>query len=171
MISDMYERILTKLESREFQRKEVPAEVRMNVLEAGRLSASGRNIQHWRFILIQDRENLKRLAADSTTGSWVAGADFAIIVMTDPKLGFHLLDCGRAIQNMEMAAWSFDVTSRIYTGVNAEAMARDFAIPGNLSVSAVVGFGYPVGRILGRKNRKPLKEVAYLERYGQPLAS
>ena len=171
MTSDMYERIVTKLESREFQRKVVPPEVKRKVLEAARLSASGRNSQHWRFILIQDRENLERLAEDSTSGSWVAGADFAIIVLTDPKLSFHLLDCGRVVQNMEMAAWSFDVSSRIYTGVSAEAMARDFAIPGGLGVSAVVGFGYPVKRVLGRKSRKPLKEVAYLESYGQPLAS
>ncbi len=166
---DTYERITTKLESREYSSAHVEADVKRNVLEAARLTGSGVNCQHWRFILVQERENIKRLAADSTTGSWAAGADFAIVVLTDPKYNFHLLDAGRALQSMQLAAWNFGVTSRIYTGVNREAMSRDFAIPTNMDISVVVAFGYPAKRIIGKKNRKPLAEIAYSEKYGRTL--
>jgi nitroreductase len=125
------------------------------------------NAQHWRFILVQEKENLKRLASDSTTGLWVENANFAIIVLTNPKYNFHMLDAGRAIQNMMLAAWSLSLASGIYVGVNPKAMAKDFEIPKELNLSAVLGFGCPKKEIKGKKNRKPLTEIARTERFGQ----
>lgn len=166
---DTYERIATKLDVREFDSREVSTEIRRRVLEAARLTASGNNLQHWRFILTQDKDNLKRLAEDSTSGRWVAGANFAVVVLTNPKYGFHLVDAGRVIQDMQLAAWNDGVASGIYTGFNKEAMVRDFGIPAELVPSAAVGFGYPRKKIIGKKNRKPLLELAFLEKYGKRL--
>ncbi len=167
---DAYECVATKLDVREFDSRNVPGDLKLKVLEAGRLSSSGINYQHWRFILIQERDSLNRLAADSTSGSWVARANFAIIVLTDPKYGFHLIDAGRAVQDMQLAAWNSGVVSCIYTGVKEQELRKDFDIPKNLHPSIVVGFGYPVRTLTGkRKNRKPLTEIAFLEKYGNRL--
>ena len=49
---------------------------------------------------------------------------------------------------------------------NAKALLD---VPAGLDVLAILPFGYParpVGR--GKKQRKPLREVAHLERYGRP---
>src|SRR5260370_40836740 len=72
---ETYKTILTKLDVRQYDSKKVPAEVKMRVLEAARASGTGMNKQEWRFILIQEKETLKKLAEDSTSGGWVAGAD------------------------------------------------------------------------------------------------
>jgi len=169
---DPYECIVTKLDVREFDSNSVPSELKMKILEAGRLTGSAMNLQHWRFILVQDRDRLKKLAEDSTTGKWVGNANFAIIVLTDPKYGFHLIDVGRVVQEMELAAWSFGIVSCIYTGVNREALQRDFAIPKDMNPSVIIGFGYPTTKISGkRKNRKPLRELAFNDRYGNALDS
>jgi nitroreductase len=82
---DTLECIRTKLETREFSAEDVPAEVRSNILEAARLSGTGLNTQHWRFTLVDSKQNLKTLAEDSTSGSWVRGANFAIIILTNPE--------------------------------------------------------------------------------------
>ena len=166
---DAYEIIETKIESREFSKKAVPDSLKKKVLEAARLTGSGMNAQHWRFILIQDKENLNRLVADSTTGKWAATADFAIIVLTDPKLKFHMIDAGRSIQSMMLAAWSFGVASGIFIGVDLNALSKDFALPSEMNFAAVVAFGYPTRKIVGKKDRKPLREIAFLEKYGQKL--
>jgi nitroreductase len=167
---DAYECVATKLEVREFDPRDVPADVKLKVLEAARLTGSGINNQHWRFILVQGRDRLKRLAEDSTTGAWVAKANFAIIVLTNPKFGFHLLDAGRAAQDMEIAAWNSGVISCLFTGLNLETLRKDFGIPKDLSPSVVVGFGYPTKRLTGkRKNRKPLSDLAYLNNYDNLL--
>lgn len=168
---DAFETIATKLEVREFDsKKPVPKDIKLKVLDAARLTGSGVNHQEWRFILVQESKALKQLADDSTSGKWVAGANFAVIVLTDPKLAFHQIDSGRALQDMQLAAWSAGVGSGLYTGINEQKMRNDFAIPSNLEPTVIVGFGYPAKKITGKKkNRMPLEEVAYLEKYGNRL--
>jgi nitroreductase len=163
---DTHKTILSKLDIRQYESKKVPADVKLKVLEAARASGTGLNKQEWRFIIVQDKESIKRLAEDSTSGGWVAGANFAVIVLADPKLGFHLIDSGRAIQNMQLAAWDQGVISGLYTGFKEERMRKDFAFPDELKPTVVIGFGYPVKKILGKKNRKPLSELASVDKYG-----
>jgi nitroreductase len=166
---DTFEAISTKLDVREFGSEHVPGEVKRKILEAARLTSSAMNMQAWRFILVQDRSNLKRLAADSTTGKWVEGADFAIIVLIDPKAPIGSIDAGRVIQDMGLAAWNFGIASGIYAGVGEASLRKDFAVPDELKPVAVLGFGYPKRKILGKKDRKPLEEIAFAERYGQKI--
>lgn len=166
---DAYECVAGKLDIREFDTRQVPNDVKIRILESARLTGSGMNNQHWRFILVQDRGNLEKLAQDSSTGNWVRGASFAVIVLTNPRYGFHLIDAGRAVQDMQITAWNYGVVSCIFTGINREAIERDFSIPKEMSPSVVVGFGYPVKKIRGKKNRKPLRDLFFLEQYGNHL--
>lgn len=161
--------VKTKLDIREFSAKPVPSEVKRAVLEAARLTQSGSNSQHWRFILVEKKESLKKMAEDSTWGRWVEGANFAVIVCTDPAKSFHMIDAGRAVQSMQLTAWDKGVASGVFTAIKAEEFRRDYRIPESLNVTIVVGFGYPRRKLLGRKNRKPLSEVAFLEKFGNPL--
>jgi len=43
---DAYQCVATKLDVREYSSKSVPAEVKFKVLQAGRLTESGKNSQH-----------------------------------------------------------------------------------------------------------------------------
>lgn len=163
--------VRTKLDVREFIPKPVPSEVKKAVLDAARLTQSGSNTQHWRFILIEKKESLKKLAEDSSWGKWVEGANFAVVVCTDPTKNFHMIDAGRAVQDMELTAWDHGVASGVFTGIKAQEFRRDFGIPEDLNATIVVGFGYPARKLLGKKNRKPLSEVAFLEKFGNPLGA
>ena len=164
---DAFECIATKLEVREFSTQDVPSEIRSKILEAARLTGTGMNTQHWRFILVEKKDNLKELAEDSTSGSWVAGANFAVIVLTNPKYGFHLIDAGRVLQNMQLTAWNEGVGSGLFTGIREEKIRKDFQIPTELTPSVILGFGYPVSKLAGkRKNRLPVHELVYYEKYG-----
>jgi nitroreductase len=164
---DAFESIATKLEVREFSPQEVPSEIRSKILEAARLTGTGMNTQHWRFIMVEKKDNLKKLAEDSTSGSWVAGANFAVIVLTNPQYGFHLIDTGRVLQNMQLTAWNQGVGSGLFTGIREDKLRGDFAIPKELSPSVTIGFGYPARKVTGkRKNRLPIRELVYYEKYG-----
>ena len=164
---DAFQCIATKLEVREFNTQEVPSEIRSKILEAARLTGTGMNTQHWRFILVEKKDNLKKLAEDSTSGSWVAGANFAVIVLTNPQYGFHLIDTGRVLQNMQLTAWNQGVGSGLFTGIREDKLRGDFAIPKELSPSVTIGFGYPARKVTGkRKNRLPIRELVYYEKYG-----
>ena len=166
---DAFRSITTKLEVRQFSTEKVSSEVKSKILEAARLTQSGMNSQHWRFIIVERKENLKTLAADSTSGKWVEGADFAIMVLTDPRLGFHMIDAGRVVQSMQITAWNFGVASGVFTGIDEAKLRRDFNIPADLNPTMMLGFGFPQKKIFGKKKRKPISELAFQERYGDPL--
>jgi len=166
---DTHQAILTKLDVRQYTSKKVPSDVKMKVLEAARAAGTGNNQQHLRLILVQNKESIKKLAEDSTSGPWVAGADFAVVVLTDPKIGFHLIDTGRAVQQMQLSAWNNGVISGVYTGIKEDAMRRDFGFPVDIKPTMVVGFGYPVKKIVGKKNRMPISEMAFIDKFGNKL--
>ena len=168
---DALEAIATKLDIRQFAKKRVENNIKRKILEAARLTGSSMNSQHWRFILVHDPKSLATLAGDSSSGPWVSGADFAVIINIDPKIPGSLIDAGRSGQDMQVAAWSQGVASGIFTGIRAGELRRDFGIPDNLNPVAVIGFGYPRKKLVGRKRRKPLSEVAYLEKFGNPIGN
>lgn len=164
---DTFQCIATKLEIREFSAQDVPSEIRLMILEAARLTGTGLNTQHWRFILVNNKQNLKTLAGDSTSGKWVAGANFAVIILTNPEYNFHLIDAGIVLQNMQLAAWNQGVGSGLFTGIQEEKLRNDFGIPRELSPTVVLGFGYPARQLTGkRKKRLPLDKLVYYEKYG-----
>lgn len=166
---DAFKAVVGKLDLREFAKKPVPGDVKQKILEAARETGSSMNSQHWRFILLQSRRDIDTLARDGTTGGWVAGADFAVIILTNPRVPGYSIDAGRALQDMEVAAWNFGVASGLFTGFKQADLRRDFAIPSDMEISAALGFGYPLKRQLGRKNRKPLEEIVFIGRYGNRL--
>lgn len=167
---DAFDCVATKVEVRMFSGARVPADAKSKILEAARLTGSSSNSQHWRFIIVQDRTNLKRLADDSTTGSWAAGADYATIILTNPRVPGYSIDGGRVLQDMQLAAWNMGIGSGIFTGVKKDKLRKDFGIPQELEITAVACFGYPKMRVTGKKkNRKPASEIAFGEKFGEPL--
>lgn len=164
---DAFDCIVTKLDVREFATRQVPQEIKDKILEAARMTGTGLNTQHWRFVVVQGRDNLGTLARDSTSGGWVSGADFAIIVLTNPKYRFHLIDAGRVVQDMQLAAWNFGVASGVFTGIDEAKARTDFGIPVDMNISIIVGFGYPARSLAGKKDRTDLKNLIYYEKYGK----
>jgi nitroreductase len=138
-------------------------------LEAARLTGSSLNTQPWRFIVVQNQDNLRKLSDDSTSGKWISGANFAIIIITNPYFRFHLIDAGKVVQNMQLAAWNFGVGSALFTGIDEQKIRDDFALPLDYKPVIVVGFGYPKKRITGKskkKKRLPMTELVSFEEYG-----
>ena len=163
----VFECILTKLDIRDFDRqKNVPLDIKEKIFEAARSTGTGLNTQHWRFIIIEKKENLHKLSQDSLSGKWISNSNFAIIVLTNPKYRFHMIDAGRVLQNMQLAAWSFGVGSGIFTGINENKFRYDFNIPDDLNIASILGFGYPTKKLNHKKkNRLHLNELIYYEEY------
>jgi nitroreductase len=168
---DAYDCIVTKLEVREFNDQNgVSSEIRLKILEAARLTGSSLNTQPWRFIVIQKKDNLIKLSSDSTSGKWISGANFAIIILTNPYFRFHLIDAGKVVQNMQLAAWNYGVGSALFTGIEEERLRKDFSIPIDYKPVIVAGFGYPKKKIDGKtkkKNRLTMHELVSFEEYGK----
>jgi nitroreductase len=166
---DAFETIRTLLAVRQYQDKPVPEAVVRRIVEAGRLTGSAMNRQPWHFIVVQDRETLRRLGGLTSSGPYVAQASLAIVVAVE-KTAFAVSDASRAIQSMLLTAWADGVGSNWVGFGGLDAVKPVLGIPAELDVLAILPFGYPVGTVArGKKARKPLRSVAHRERYGQPF--
>lgn len=161
--------IRTVLAVRQFKDTPIPEPIIRQILEAGRLTASGGNSQPWHFIVVRNKETLSRLGQLARTGPYIAQAPMAIVVAMDQS-PIAISDGSRAIQDMMLAAWSQGVGSN-WVGFNKLPEVNPLlGIPQEVSVLAILPFGYPAKAIgKGQKKRKPLGEVAYNERWGTPF--
>jgi len=167
---ETFDAIRTVLAVRRFKDTPIPEPIVRQIVEAGRLTASGGNSQPWHFIVVRDRQTLRRLGQLARTGPYIPQAPLAIVVTID-RSRLADSDGSRAIQDMILAAWSQGVGSNWVGYNNLPEVNPLLGIPEEVSVLAILPFGYPseaVGK--GRKKRKPLGEVAYSERWGQPFA-
>ena len=167
---DVFDAVRTILAVRGYQDRPVPEDVIRRIVEAGRLTASSMNMQPWHFIVVQDRDTLRQLGALAPTGPYIAQAALAIVVAID-KTRFAVSDASRAIQSMLLTAWAEGVGSNWVGFGGLEDVKALLNIPAELDLFAILPFGYPVDPVgRGKKQRKPLAEVAHRERYGQPFA-
>jgi len=167
---DVFDAIQTLLAVRQYQDKPVPERVTRKVVEAGRLTASGMNSQPWHFVVVQDRDSLRQLGTLVKTGPYIAGAPVAIVVAVD-RTPLAVSDASRAIQDMLLTAWSEGVGGNWSGFGSLTGVGELLGIPAELDVLAVLPLGYPAASIgKGKKNRKPLSEVAHREHWGQPFS-
>ena len=166
---EVYEAVRTVLAVRSYQEKAVPPDVIRRIVEAGCLTGSAMNSQPWDFIVVEDRDALRRLGALARTGPYVAQAPLAIVVAIE-RTRFSVSDASRAIQSMILTAWSEGVGSNWVGFLNLDEVKPLLRIPDDLDVLAIVSFGYPAQAVgKGQKQRKPLSEVAHREQFGQPF--
>jgi nitroreductase len=166
---EVFEAVRTVLAVRAYEDKPVPPEVVHRILEAARLTASSMNVQPWHFVVVQERDTLHQLGQMAKTGPYIAQAALAVVVAMD-KTKFSVSDGSRAIQSMILTAWSEGVGSNWVGFMGFSQVKPLLGIPDELDILAIVPFGYParpVGK--GKKQRKPLSEVAHRERFGQPF--
>jgi len=167
---DVLDSIRTMLAVRSYQDKPVPDDVIWKILEAGRLTASGMNQQPWHFVVVQDRNAIRQLGSLVSTGPYIAGAPLAIVVAVD-RVPLAVSDASRAIQSMLLEAWSEGVGGNWVGSGSMKPVAEFLGIPSDLDVVAVLPLGYPADAIgKGKKNRKPLDQIAHRERWGNPYA-
>ncbi|HKX24932.1 MAG TPA: nitroreductase family protein [Actinomycetota bacterium] len=169
---NVFEAARTVLAVREYRHDPIPEDVVRRIVEAGRLTGSSQNGQPWHFVVVTERDALRRLAAAVPYGKYTADAALAIAVAVERRSRFGLSDASRAIQSMILTAWAEGVGSN-WTGFSGMEDVRSIlGIPDTYDVVAVVPFGYPARRLgRGRKKRKRFADVASRERFGQPFSA
>jgi len=170
MSNEIFEVVRTVMAIREYDGRPLPADLARRIVEAGHLTASASNHQPWHFVLVRDPERVRKLGSLIRTGRYTSGAAAAVIVAYEKEFGqYGMSDASRAIQSMILVAWGDGVGSN-WTGFGGmEEVRWEFGIPDAYDVLAVLPFGYPKRKVIGKKKRKPFKDVVSSERFGQAL--
>ena len=171
---DVFECIRLRRTVRDFKPDAVPEEVLLRVLQAGRWAPSSSNSQPWHFLVVQDPGTLAKLGEIATQGSFIGRAPLTIAILMEENAPRPQLDAGRALQQMELVAWSEGVGT-CFVGVRQaeqqKAVKELLGIPANVDLITIMPYGY---RLPGTQRqgtpRKQLSEFVRREKYGVPLA-
>jgi nitroreductase len=162
---EAYEAIIGKRDRREFDERTMPDDVLRRILQAGRMAGSSGNKQPIRLIVLQDRENIRRLGAASRTGQVLERAPLGVVILL--QKGARDFDVGRVAQNMMVAAWAEGVASCPVGYEDPERCRPLLGVPDDFDVSMAVAFGYPASNPTPRASRPrlPLEEMVHYERW------
>jgi nitroreductase len=168
---DVLEAIRSKRATREFRQEPVPEGVIRIVLEAGRRAQSSKNEQPWQFVLVRERETLRRLGECGRFAGHLAGAAFAVALIA-PKThsaGMVSFDLGQAAAYMQLAAWDSGVGSCLAAMWEPDQAKAILGVPDDFDFHIAISFGYPAEaeqRVAGvQPGRHALGEIVHEERW------
>src|SRR5688572_11115621 len=112
-MKSVFDVVRTTRSIRQFRDERLAEEEIRQILEAGRLSGSAKNVQPWHFVAVQDRETLRALSECGGSAGHLAAAALGVALVTpDPFQRLTVpFDLGRAAQNMMLTAWSLNIGS------------------------------------------------------------
>jgi len=163
--------------------REIEPEKINTVLEAGRLAASARNNQPWRFIVVQDKQLVEELSqAFSESNRVIKSAPVILVicarpaddVMRDGK-EFYLFDIGLAVGNIILAATDQGLVTHLMTAFNEARVKQILHIPEDVRVVVATPLAYPIEgsyyeaarERLSKRTRKDLKELVYYDQWSE----
>ena len=169
---DVYQCIRSRRTIRDYKPDPIPQELVRKILEAGRWAPSSSNTQKWHFIAVQNRDTLAELGKIATHGPFIGQAPLAIAVVMDdaPR---PQLDAGRALQQMELMAWSEGV-GMCFVGVREadqqQAIKQLLGIPEGMELITLLPFGYRAEGAEGSgAPRKAFEDIVHWERFGEAV--
>ena len=188
----LFDALYTTRSIRRFTAEPVSDSVLRRVLGAAGQAPSGGNRQPWTWLVLRDPGRKRRLRellveGHARQGREAAGRPLPPHTYTEDlaHVGAVVLVCSRrggnaavatfpAIQNLLLAARALGLGGNITLGFqwNEEAIMREFGIPDDQAMAAVVPLGYPAGtpgERHGTKNRKSVEEVTFLDHWGRAL--
>src|SRR5687767_14900972 len=163
---DTFLTIASKRDQRAYADREIPADLRDRIVDAGRIAGSAQNRQPLRFFVLESRDVVERLAQTVYVADNILGARLVVALVAAGRPGF---DAGRAAQNMMLAAWNEGVTSCPNGMPDPDATAEILGVGEGESVVNVLSFGYPAKardaesrpaeQWIERAKRKPREEA------------
>jgi nitroreductase len=167
--------IRTVRQARQYRPDAVPEEVRAALLDVARWTGSSRNSQPWHFIVVDDKEMLRRISELRPPINWVAGAPLGIAIVLDGESAVsEAYDEGRVTERLLIAARSRGLGGGVawYGDESQQAEAkRILGIPAEHTARSVVIVGYPTSTkdprpTRAQPGRKPLSALVSHNRWG-----
>ncbi len=170
------EAIRSRRSVRDFTGEPVSKELLLQVLQAAGQAASGGNVQPWGFVAVRDPQRLRALCALAPGIIGEPGAVVAICLDLErarclggalgPKLAW--VDIGLATQNALLAAHDLGLGACPVGSFHAEAVACLLELPPQAAPVLLLALGH-ARRKRPAPGRRPLPEVCFGERWGEPL--
>jgi nitroreductase len=160
---DTFETIAKRRSVRSFTGDPIPREDLEQIVDAGRLAASGNNTQPWDFIVVTKRELIDQL---KNAAPWMEKSGAVIAVVMNPVSRWWIEDGAAAVENMLLAATALGYGScwlEGYTREREENFKSILDVPEDLRLLTLIPVGVP--QEWPTKAKKPLSEVIHWEKF------
>ena len=159
--------IWTRRSVRSFTPEPVPEALVRELLEAAMAVPSACCKDPWEFLVIREKETLKKVADCLPNGSFLADAPLGIIVCGDlnrahsGSLSYLIQDCSASIENILLAANALGLGG-CWLGIHPrderiEALAEIFRLPEKVIPVGAVALGYPISHPEARTRFNPAR--------------
>jgi len=144
--------MLTRRSIREYTQQAVPDELVQELLAAAMQAPSAGNQQPWHFVLVDENDQLNKLAEVLPFGQSLRAAPLGIAVCADVKSArypdYWAQDCSAATQNLLLAAHALGLGA-VWLGVypleeRVAGVKRILGLPEQIVPLCLVALGYPV---------------------------
>jgi nitroreductase len=150
---------------RSYKPTPVPREKINKILEAARIAPSASNRQPWHFIVVEDKEMIKKLAKQS----WAEETPVMIVGLADTEESPNWCqnDLGLAIEHMVLTAWDLGLGTCWMGQTNREDLIRELLeVPEKLRPVALITVG-EAESIPDAKPRKSMETIVSWGKYGK----
>ncbi len=167
---------------RKYSDRPVAKEDLLKCLEAARIAPSACNSQPWHYIVIDEPELRKRVAARIFSGLYSMN-EFAkeapvLVAVVSEKMKFlaavgsqvrgtqyALMDVGIACEHLILQAQELGIGSCWMGWFDEKALKEELRISGNKKIDIVISLGYPAEEKIVPKTRKVLTEISSFNKY------
>jgi nitroreductase len=154
----------------------------LTICEAARLAPSACNSQTWRFVVVTDRALIRRICDEAmwpvVRNAWLKEAPCVIVGcskldMVANTLGrtvsgtdYYQIDLGIAMEHMALKAVDLGLGTCWIGWFSKKKIRALLGIPKRIRVLTLLALGRPKTRDKKEKDRKPLKDIVFLEKWG-----
>ena len=170
---EILEAIRRRRSIRDYKPDDIPEEVLLRILEAGRWAPSGKNFQPWKFIIVRDEKVRRQLAEASAQQYFMAKAPVIIVACGYPeesyaRMGRYMkswvVDLAIALEHMMLQAAAEGLGTCWIGAFEEKEVKKILGIPDNVRVLALTPLGYPAEDPSPR-SRKSLEQIISYEHY------
>ena len=176
MLAPMIEQLRTVRQIRQYATDPVPDDVISQLLQVARWTGSSKNSQPWHFVVVRDRDALRRISQLRPNINWLSGAPLAIAIVLDGPCTSEAYDEGRVTERLLVGAHALGLgggTAWFGDESQQTEAKRILGIPAGRMARSMVAIGRPTSIKDPRPNpraggRKALAEIVSYDRWGMP---
>ncbi len=155
------------------------------MLEAARSAPSACNSQTWRFVVVSEKETIRKICQDAMRpiipNKWLEQAPLIIVGCSHldliaNRLGsgisgieYYQIDLGIAMEHIVLKATELGLGTCWIGWFNEEKIREILNIPKKIKVSALLAVGYAADEPPQKRIRKPLEQIAFAEAWNKPI--
>jgi len=163
---ETFDSISKRASVREYQSKPIPKNLLEKLIDAARRAPTARAVEPWEFVVITDKETLKKLGEIADTGSFIKNAAGCIAVFCkDTK--YYLEDGCAATENILLVAADVGLGACWVAGDKkpyVDKVSELLGAPPGFKLVSLISLGWPKGKTEQAKSRG-LRDVIHWEKF------